>query len=247
MFKSIHDLKAAAWNPRDIHPESLESLKVSLSEFGDISGIVFNERSSNLVCGHQRLRGLIDKYGDANLAIEGNTIVTPDGHRFNIRVVDWDDVTERAANVAANSERLSGFFTDDLQDVLTDVNNAAPDLAADLQLNELLKGDLWESLSNDKTPSGDGGDDEDDDTAVVLDQSLQLEPPKEYVVVVCDSSEEWERLKNAFGLGLVRRGGYRPNTKQDTLGVQRVVRAGALLALLDHQTEGHTDVAGDSD
>lgn len=237
MLKSIRDLKPAPWNPRDIEAESLESLKTSLSEFGDISGIVFNVRTGYLICGHQRIQGLISKYGEDNLRIEENEIVVPDGNRFFIRVVDWDELTEKAANVAANSSRLGGFFTEGLQSVLRDVHDGMPELSNDLQFDELMDSDLFEDLipPGDKE-SGDEGEEPDGvGGSVVLDQALQLEPPKEYIVVVCEGSAEWEILKSNLGLGLVRRGGCKPNVKQDTLGVQRVVKASKLLGLLDRE------------
>ena len=55
-----------------------------------------------------------------------------------------------------------------------------------------------------------------------LDKSLQLEPGKEYVVIVCDSDEEWEEMKRDLKLGLVRRGGYKKGSPFEAVGTQRV-------------------------
>ena len=41
-LKKIDDLKPCPWNPREISQEASKALGVSLREFGDISGIVFN-------------------------------------------------------------------------------------------------------------------------------------------------------------------------------------------------------------
>jgi hypothetical protein len=45
-------------NPRIIGEKALTGLRHSLEDFGDLSGIVFNQRSGHLVAGHQRMRVL---------------------------------------------------------------------------------------------------------------------------------------------------------------------------------------------
>ena len=135
--RSLDDLKPAPYNPREIEPEALAGLKVSLSEFGDISGLVWNSRTGHVVAGHQRLEALRVKHGDS-LRIEGGALVTPAGERFLIRVVDWPISKEKAANLAANSLLLQGTFTDDLGDVLGDLKLDLPDLTVDLRLDELV-------------------------------------------------------------------------------------------------------------
>ena len=106
---ALDDLRPAAYNPRKIDAESLAGLGVSLREFGDISGLVWNSRTGNLVAGHQRLAALKAEYGD-ELAMDGEAVVAPTGERFPVRVVDWDEKTEKAANVAANNPHIAGEF-----------------------------------------------------------------------------------------------------------------------------------------
>ncbi len=53
--KTIGDLKAAPYNPRTISEVSKRGLEASMSGFEDLSGIVWNAQSGNLVAGHQRL------------------------------------------------------------------------------------------------------------------------------------------------------------------------------------------------
>ena len=57
-LKNIDDLKPASYNPRKISKKAFEGLEVSLKKFGDISGIVWNKRTGNLVSGHQRVAKL---------------------------------------------------------------------------------------------------------------------------------------------------------------------------------------------
>lgn len=69
----------------------------------------------------------------------------------------------------------------------------------------------------------------DEDDGPLLDQAVQMCPPKEYAVIMANDAEEWERLKVALDLQPVRRGGYRPGSTFDHVGTQRVVRAADLL------------------
>ena len=61
--KKIAELKRADYNPRiDIKeiPEEYELLKGSLDEFGYVVPIIWNERTGNIVGGHQRLTVLAE-------------------------------------------------------------------------------------------------------------------------------------------------------------------------------------------
>jgi hypothetical protein len=64
-------------------------------------------------------------------------------------------------------------------------------------------------------------------------QALQLQPPREYCVIMCADLPEWERLKVALKLTPVRRGGYRKGSPLDDVGTQRVVKAVDVLPRLE--------------
>lgn len=58
------ELKAAAYNPRkDLKPEDAEykKLRRSMEEFGYVEPIIWNERTGNVVGGHQRLKVLLEQ------------------------------------------------------------------------------------------------------------------------------------------------------------------------------------------
>ncbi|PLT76255.1 ParB N-terminal domain-containing protein [Mediterraneibacter gnavus] len=58
------ELKAAEYNPRkDLKPEDAEykKLRRSIEEFGYVEPIIWNERTGNVVGGHQRLKVLLEK------------------------------------------------------------------------------------------------------------------------------------------------------------------------------------------
>ncbi len=155
---SLSDLKPAPYNPRSISDAALAALQTSLVTFGDISGIVWNRRTGHLVAGHQRLAALRQKH-NGELAMVDGAIVTPDGERFAVRVVDWPEDKEKAANLAANSPYLAGAFDSaGLEALLIDLNagEGLGTLLTDLRLNDLLPGasDLFPEV-----PAGDAADD----------------------------------------------------------------------------------------
>lgn len=83
------EIKAAEYNPRrDLQPEDAEyeKLRRSIEEFGYIEPIIWNERSGNVVGGHQRLKVLLEK------GVEDIEVV----------VVDLDDKDEKILNVLLN-------------------------------------------------------------------------------------------------------------------------------------------------
>lgn len=133
---TLADLKADPSNPRRITDEAADGLGVSLQEFGDISGITFNVHTGQLVSGHQRVERLRSLYGD-DLPIVDGRIETPDGKAFAVRLVDWDEDTQRRANVAANNQFIAGEFTDDLRGVLADVAEADRQMYESLRLSDL--------------------------------------------------------------------------------------------------------------
>lgn len=134
MPSKLGELREADYNPRQIKDKNFKGLKYSLTEFGDISGIVFNSRTGNLVCGHQRVRALREEFGD--LEITAEKVVTPAGE-FRIRIVDWDPDKERAANIAGNAETLQGEWTEAARLLIEEVRLNAPDAFSSLQLQDL--------------------------------------------------------------------------------------------------------------
>lgn len=137
-LKELSDLRGAPYNPRAISKEAIAALRNSLSEFGDISGIVYNEHSGHLIAGHQRLKALKQQYGDG-LVFEKGVLKTPDGKEFSVRVVSWEESIEKAANVAANSVLIQGEFTDGLKGILDELTDQIPEMIESLRLDELVE------------------------------------------------------------------------------------------------------------
>lgn len=127
----VKDLKPAGYNPRKISPEKLAALKKAMEEFGDLSGIVFNTRTQTVIGGHQRIKNLDPSWPIIKKAQTDKTgttaagyIETPHG-RLTYREVDWPEIKEKQANIAANQH--GGEFDDELlAEILKEIKTEDP-------------------------------------------------------------------------------------------------------------------------
>lgn len=119
-LRSLEDLRAAPYNPRTIEPAAARGLAASLETFGDLSGIVWNARTGHLVAGHQRVDQLRKLGAVLEVGEDGAGLAHGD-RWWPIRIVEWDDATEKAANVTANNPKIAGEFTEALAPLLADV------------------------------------------------------------------------------------------------------------------------------
>ena len=58
---------------------------------------------------------------------------------------------------------------------------------------------------------------------VMHEQSIQVAPDKEYVLIVAENQSEWDEMVAYFDLKKVRRGGYKEGSAFDAVGVERVL------------------------
>lgn len=138
--QSVDMLMVDPDNARTISDANLEGLGKSLAKLGDLSGIVWNERSGLLVCGHQRMDRLLAAGAKEWTRIDkvSGVIQHPQtGEPFPIRIVDWDEATSRMAGIAANNPELQGEFADNLQDQLQALQTEAD--FEELRLQKLLE------------------------------------------------------------------------------------------------------------
>ncbi|MDC0760604.1 site-specific DNA-methyltransferase [Brevibacillus sp. AG] len=92
-------IRAAEYNPRiDLKPgdPEYEKLKRSIEEFGYVEPLVWNERTGNLVGGHQRFKILINEH---------------QAKEVEVSVVDLDHTREKALNLALN--KISGDWDEE--------------------------------------------------------------------------------------------------------------------------------------
>ena len=110
--RTVDELRAYDKNPRKMRRDDFEMLQKSLEEFGDLSGVIFNRRTGNLVGGHQRTNHFRSKKAEITLTEEfeapskAGTVATGfvvvDGEKYAYREVDWDEEQEARANILAN-------------------------------------------------------------------------------------------------------------------------------------------------
>jgi DNA modification methylase len=122
--KKLDELIGNKKNPRTMSKHDADALKKSINEFGDLSGIVFNVQTNQLVGGHQRIETFKRLTGERNVVITqrfetANRVgtvavgyITYNGEFYGYREVDWPLDRETAANIAAN--RIQGEFDLDL-------------------------------------------------------------------------------------------------------------------------------------
>lgn len=122
--QNLDSLKANPKNPRQINKHDFASLQKSIETFGDLSGVVYNTRTQQLVGGHQRTEAFKKLGGTSTIKIT-ERLEQPDdvgtvaygyvvwnGKQYAYREVDWDEDLELAANIAAN--RIQGEWDMDL-------------------------------------------------------------------------------------------------------------------------------------
>ena len=159
---------------------------------------------------------LIDE-ADTIIAGHGRVLAAQQLEIADIPVVvarGWSDAQKRAYMIADNEVTAHSAWNKELLRVeLADLAQQGIDLetigfdAADIAAKSATDGELA--------------------------QALQLQPAREYCVVMCADLDEWERLKVALSLTPVRRGGYKRGSVLDDISTQRVVTAAAVLKLLD--------------
>jgi len=127
----LEDLSPACYNPRKIDNKAFEGLGQSIDKFGMLIPIIWNERSKNIVGGHQRYKHLVE------LGEEETQVV----------VVDLDDNEEVALNIVLNSTMIRGDFTKEVVGLLAksraELGNAFDSVKLD---------SLFEKMSKKKWP-----------------------------------------------------------------------------------------------
>ena len=189
------------------------------------------------------LRSVLDGVGFVGAVLaremEDGRLMLIDGHLrqsldpeqiIPVQVVDVDEA--EADRLLATIDPIAEMATvdgDALRSLLGDVRPGVSD-AYGVQFLE----DLADS-NRAKSSGGGGGSTQTAavDEAVLVDQSIQLRPQREYAVLMCADADEWERLKVALDLGPVRRGGYKEGSMFDAVGTQRVVHAADVLHRLE--------------
>lgn len=166
---NVSMLNPATYNPRrTLHQDDLryKKLEKSLDEFGYIDPIVWNQRTGNIVGGHQRF---------SVLANRGLT-------ELDVSVVDLDDLQEKALNIALN--KISGEWDEDkLTDILMELSGEGMiDITgfSTIEFEELL-GEVTEPDHGEESPNP--------------SRDSNFHYQEQYgVIVMCDGETEQQRV-----------------------------------------------------
>lgn len=143
----LNKIKPAPYNPRKITEHHYNGLKNSMDKFGDISGITWNQKTKNLVAGHHRWDKLKNQYSDLHLSHshEDKWAINSkeQGYTgFDMRIVEWDEATERAANITANNHAISGEWDlEILHTLVEEIKTTDGDMFKNLNM-DILESDL---------------------------------------------------------------------------------------------------------
>jgi hypothetical protein len=199
-MKEVSELTPAPYNPRKMTEKRLEMLKRSMAEFGDLSGIIVNLTTGNLVGGHQRIKVFSPTWKikkrpckDDVGTVSHGYIETPWG-RWTYREVKWDDTKEAAANIAANKHG-GEWDLPKLSEMVVELDTGAFDMDVlgfqDFELERLL-------VDKNGAGDGDGGGGEGEGAG-----GEQLGEYVYQVVVNCtDEDQQVELMRELEGRGL---------------------------------------------
>lgn len=95
------EITPAPYNPRTITDEARKALKKNIKKNGIIGGMVWNEETTNLVSGHQKL-SIADEVNKYNPATEEND------YDIKVEVINVDLKTEKELNIFFNSKSVQG-------------------------------------------------------------------------------------------------------------------------------------------
>lgn len=110
------DINFASYNPRVISEDARKKLKKNLQTVGLLGGVVWNERTGNLVSGHQKV-SIMDAVNRYNAENGDND------YEFRVEVVDFDEKTEKEQNLFMNNKAVQGTYDDDmLRSLLTEID-----------------------------------------------------------------------------------------------------------------------------
>ena len=188
--------------------------KVKISE-------VKNNPNNPRVIKNDDFRKLVQSIKDAPWMLELRSIVVND-----------DNV------VLGGNQRLRACKEAGLKEIYI---TKASELSEEQQREFIVKDNInagqwdWDALANEfeaekleewglELPIDDRIDEIEDGEEIEIAQSVQLEPPKEYILIMAEpNSVDWEEIKESLKLKIVRKGGYKKGSAFDAVGLERVL------------------------
>jgi ParB-like chromosome segregation protein Spo0J len=191
---SVADLSLDPSNVRKHSRRNLDAIKASLRKFGQQKPIVVDAK------------GIV-------LAGNGTLTAAKDLGWTEIQIVRTELAGVEATAFAIADTRTAELaeWEDSLPDVIKSLL-AAGVSSDDIGFNQMEIDDMMEA---------DAIMDEVDE--VVHEQSIQVAPDKEYVLIIAENESEWDEMVAYFDLKKVRRGGYKEGSAFDAVGTERVL------------------------
>lgn len=142
---SANQIKLDEKNPRMMTEQERKALRESILEFGNISEIVFNKKSGRLVGGNHRWEEILDIHGKETISlkpIKGTDLYLINSNNdftgYVLREVDWDEDKASVANIVANSDKVTGSFTIDINKIIDKASiSLGEDFISKIRVNEL--------------------------------------------------------------------------------------------------------------
>ena len=97
------EINFASYNPRKLSEEARKQLKKNIKDNGLLGGIIINERTGNIVSGHQRI-SIAD---ELNKFKEGSI---ENDYPIKVEVINVDDKKEKELNIFMNSRATQGEY-----------------------------------------------------------------------------------------------------------------------------------------
>src|SRR5690606_28999715 len=107
------EINLASYNPRKISDNARKLLKANIKRLGVMGGIVWNERTGNLVGGHQKL-SILDELQKYDPQTKENDYL------IRVEKVSLDDKEEKEQNIFLNNKNAQGEFDKDILKDLID-------------------------------------------------------------------------------------------------------------------------------
>jgi ParB-like chromosome segregation protein Spo0J len=205
--KSIAEMSNDPANARKHDDRNIDSIVASLRRFGQQKPIVID--MNNIVRAGNGTLEAARRLGWDFIDCVKTDLKGSDAIAYAIADNRTSELAEWDSEVLA--AQLNGLLTDN-----EELANAAGFTAEEIEAMGLIDEESSESESEGN-----------------LSQSLQLEPGKEYILIVFSDAIEFDEAKETLGLELVRRGGYKDGSPFDAVSTERVLTWDRLKGLLE--------------
>jgi ParB family transcriptional regulator, chromosome partitioning protein len=192
-----HKLVPYAKNSRTHSKEQITQIATSIGEFGFTNPVLIGE-SEDIIAGHGRVM--------AAKELELSKVPC-------IRLEHLTKAQKKAYVIADNKLALNAGWNENL---LKQEIESLQESDYDITLTGFSEMEIDELLAAEEII--------DDADEILHEQSLQVEPAKEYVLILAKDNDEWDEMVDYFKLKKVRRGGYKAGSAFDSIGTERVLK-----------------------